>query len=162
MYYTVQPKKLDDGTYYVLIDNANDSDAILSLSNLKISSNIQAAEGADLKETVLSSLNEKAAFTPETFKVSASETLKCGKIATAVVKTSIDVANVYVSVDDEKETKLEATNKKAVENNKTNLYSFTTAIKSKKLGKGEHTYKFYAVNAKGDKSDTVTVTVNIT
>lgn len=162
MYYTVQPKKLDDGTYYVLIDNANDSDAILSLSNLKISSNIQAAEGADLKETVLSSLNEKAAFTPETFKVSAPETLKCGKIATAVVKTSIDVANVYVSVDDEKETKLEATNKKAVENNKTNLYSFTTAIKSKKLGKGEHTYKFYAVNAKGDKSDTVTVTVNIT
>lgn len=162
MYYTVQPKKLDDGTYYVLIDNANDSDAILSLSNLKISSNIQAAEGADLKETVLSSLNEKAAFTPETFKVSAPETLKCGKIATAVVKTSIDVANVYVSVDDEKETKLEATNKKAVENNKTNLYSFITAIKSKKLGKGEHTYKFYAVNAKGDKSDTVTVTVNIT
>ena len=162
MYYTVQPKKSDDGTYYVLIDNANGSDAILSLSNLKISSNIQAAEGADLKETVLSSLNEKAAFTPETFKVSAPETLKCGKIATAVVKTSIDVANVYVSVDDEKETKLEATNKKAVENNKTNLYSFTTAIKSKKLGKGEHTYKFYAVNAKGDKSDTVTVTVNIT
>lgn len=162
MYYTVQPKKLDDGTYYVLIDNANDSDAILSLSNLKISSNIQAAEGADLKETVLSSLNEKAAFTPETFKVSAPETLKCGKIATAVVKTSIDVANVYVSVDDEKETKLEATNKKAVENNKTNLYSFTTAIKSRVLGKGEHTYKFYAVNAKGDKSDTVTVTVNIT
>ena len=162
MYYTVQPKKSDDGTYYVLIDNANGSDAILSLSNLKISSNIQAAEGADLKETVLSSLNEKAAFTPETFKVSAPETLKCGKIATAVVKTSIDVANVYVSVDDEKETKLEATNKKAVENNKTNLYSFTTAIKSKKLGKGEHTYKFYAVNAKRDKSDTVTVTVNIT
>ncbi len=162
MYYTVQPKKLDDGTYYVLIDNANDSDAILSLSNLKISSNIQAAEGVDLKETVLEKLNEHAAFTPETFKVSAPENLKYKKVATAVIKTSLDVENVYVSVDNGEETKLDATNKKAVENKKANLYSFSTAIKSRVLGKGPHTYKFYAVNAKGDKSDTVTVTVNIT
>ena len=162
MYYTVQPKKLDDGTYYVLIDNANDSDAILSLSNLKISSNIQAAEGVDINETLIEKLNEHAAFTPETFKVSAPENLKYKKVATAVIKTSLDVENVYVSVDNGEETKLDATNKKAVENKKANLYSFSTAIKSRVLGKGPHTYKFYAVNAKGDKSDTVTVTVNIT
>ena len=99
---------------------------------------------------------------PETFKVSAPENLKYKKVATAVIKTSLDVKNVYVSVDNGEETKLDATNKKAVENKKANLYSFSTAIKSRALGKGSHTYKFYAVNAKGDKSDTVTVTVNIT
>lgn len=161
MYYTVKPQKSDDG-YYVMIDNAEASDAVLALSNLKISKNIQHAEGADLKETVLENLNEHAAFTPETFKVSAPENLKYKKVATAVIKTSLDVENVYVSVDNGEETKLDATNKKAVENKKANLYSFSTAIKSKALGKGSHTYKFYAVNAKGDKSDTVTVTVNIT
>ena len=163
MYYTVKPQKSGDDSYYVMIDNAEASDAVLALSNLKISKNIQHAEGADLKETVLKKLNENAAFTPETFKVSAPENLKYGKVATAVIKTSLDVANVYVSVDNGEETKLEATNKKAVENKKANLYSFSTAIKSKKLGKGTtHTYKFYAVNDQGDKSDTVTVTVNIT
>lgn len=162
MYYTVEPQKSDDGSYYVMIDNAEASDAVLALSNLKISKNIQHAEGADLKETVLEKLNEHAAFTPETFKVSAPENLKYKKVATAVIKTSLDVENVYVSVDNGEETKLDATNKKAVENKKANLYSFSTAIKSKELGKGSHTYKFYAVNAKGDKSDTVTVTVNIT
>lgn len=162
MYYTVKPQKSDDGSYYVMIDNAGESDAVLALSNLKISKNIQHAEGADLKETVLKKLNEHAAFTPETFKVSAPENLKYKKVATAVIKTSLDVENVYVSVDNGEETKLDATNKKAVENKKANLYSFSTAIKSKALGKGSHTYKFYAVNAKGDKSDTVTVTVNIT
>lgn len=162
MYYTVEPQKSDDGSYYVMIDNAAESDAVLALSNLKISKNIQHAEGANLKETVLEKLNEHAAFTPETFKVSAPENLKYKKVATAVIKTSLDVENVYVSVDNGEETKLDATNKKAVENKKANLYSFSTPIKSKALGKGSHTYKFYAVNAKGDKSDTVTVTVNIT
>ena len=162
MYYTVEPQKSDDGSYYVMIDNAEESDAVLALSNLKISKNIQHAEGVDLKETVLEKLNEHAAFTPETFKVSAPENLKNKKVATAVIKTSLDVKNVYVSVDNGEETKLDATNKKAVENKKANLYSFSTAIKSRALGKGSHTYKFYAVNAKGDKSDTVTVTVNIT
>lgn len=162
MYYTVEPRKSDDGSYYVIIDNKKDSDAVLALSNLKISKNIRHAEGANLKETVLEKLNEHAAFTPETFKVSAPENLKYKKVATAVIKTSLDVENVYVSVDNGEETKLDATNKKAVENKKANLYSFSTAIKSKVLGKGPHTYKFYAVNAKRDKSDTVTVTVNIT
>ena len=162
MYYTVEPQKSDDGSYYVMIDNAEASDAVLALSNLKISKNIQHAEGVNLKETVLEKLNEHAAFTPETFKVSAPENLKHKKVATAVIKTSLDVENVYVSVDNGEETKLDATNKKAVENKKANLYSFSTAIKSRVLGKGPHTYKFYAVNAKGDKSDTVTVTVNIT
>lgn len=162
MYYTVEPQKSDDGSYYVMIDNAEASDAVLALSNLKISKNIQHAEGVNLKETVLEKLNEHAAFTPETFKVSAPENLKHKKVATAVIKTSLDVENVYVSVDNGEETKLDATNKKAVENKKANLYSFSTAIKSRELGKGSHTYKFYAVNAKGDKSDTVTVTVNIT
>lgn len=162
MYYTVEPQKSDDGSYYVMIDNAKDSDAVLALSNLKISKNIQHAEGVNLKETVLEKLNEHAAFTPETFKVSAPENLKYKKVATAVIKTSLDVENVYVSVDNGEETKLDATNKKAVENKKANLYSFSTAIKSRVLGKGSHTYKFYAVNAKGNKSDTVTVTVNIT
>lgn len=162
MYYTVEPQKSDDGSYYVMIDNAEESDAVLALSNLKISKNIQHAEGVDLKETVLEKLNEHAAFTPETFKVSAPENLKNKKVATAVIKTSLDVKNVYVSVDNGEETKLDATNKKAVENKKANLYSFSTAIRSRALGKGSHTYKFYAVNAKGDKSDTVTVTVNIT
>ncbi len=161
MYYTVKPTE-DDGSYYVIIDNSDESDAILALGNLKVSNNIRHAEGADLKETVLEKLNEHAAFTPETFKVSAPETLKKGKIATAVIKTSLDVANVYVSVDGEEETKLEATNKKAVENKKADLYSFSTAIKSKKLGAGPHTYKFYAVNDQEKKSDTVTVTVNVT
>ena len=162
MYYTVEPQESDDGSYYVMIDNAEDSDAVLALSNLKISKNIRHAEGVDLKETVLEKLNEHAAFTPETFKVSAPENLKYKKVATAVIKTSLDVENVYVSVDNGEETKLDATNKKAVENKKANLYSFSTAIKSRALGKGSHTYKFYAVNAKGNKSDTVTVTVNIT
>lgn len=162
MYYTVEPQESDDGSYYVMIDNKKDSDAVLALSNLKISKNIRHAEGVNLKETVLEKLNEHAAFTPETFKVSAPENLKYKKVATAVIKTSLDVENVYVSVDNGEETKLDATNKKAVENKKANLYSFSTAIKSRVLGKGPHTYKFYAVNAKGDKSDTVTVTVNIT
>ncbi len=163
MYYTVEPQESDDGSYYVMIDNEKTSDAVLALSNLKISKNIQHAEGVDLKETVLEKLNEHAAFTPETFKVSAPENLKYGKVATAVIKTSLDVENVYVSVDNGEETRLEATNKKAVGNKKANLYSFSTAIKSKDFDKGTtHIYKFYAVNDQKEKSDTVTVKVNIT
>ncbi len=163
MYYTAEVVG-DDDSAYVQITNNKDSKGVLALSEMKVSSGINAIADPELKEEVLDKLNHKADFVPETLTVSAPETLVKGHLSTLSVKASAsDVKEVYLSLDNGEAEKLEANNSKAVKRGKSKTYSYSVAINSEdELSVGEHEYSVYAVSKDGGKkSDPVVATVTV-
>ncbi len=163
MYYTAEVVGNDDSAY-VQITNNKDSKGVLALSEMKVSSGINAIADPELKEEVLDKLNHKADFVPETLTVSAPETLVKGHLSTLSVKASAsDVKEVYLSLDNGEAEKLEANNSKAVKRGKSKTYSYSVAINSEnELSVGEHTYSVYAVSKDGKYSDPVVAKVQVT
>lgn len=162
MYYTAKVTTDDDGSAYVQI--TNNAGGVLALSEMKVSSGVSAIADPTLKEEVLDKLNHKADFVPETLTVSAPETLVEGHLSTLSVKASAsDVAKVYLSIDGEDATELQANNSKAVKRGKSKTYSYSVAINQDyDLAVGEHTYSVYAVSKDGKQSDPVVVKVQVT
>lgn len=166
MYYKLTPKYDEElGVYVVKIGNDEESDGVLSLSNLKLSSDVTVSSNQALADKIIEEDNTKPAFTPKTFTVSVpAETLKVGRSSVIKVKASTDVAHVYMKVDDEKPIELNANNRNAVANGKTDLYSYSKTIKTKgkeALSKGGHKYSIYAVDEGGNQSKAVDFTVTI-
>lgn len=166
MYYKLTPtydKELD--AYVVKIGNDRESDGVLSLSNLKLSSDVTVSSNQALADKIIEEDNTKPAFTPKTFTVSApADTLKVGRSSVIKVKASTDVAHVYMKVDDEKPFELNANNRNAVANGKTDLYSYSKTIKTRgtgKLSEGTYKYSIYAVDENGNQSKSVDFTVTI-
>lgn len=167
MYYKLTPTYDKDlGVYVVKIGNNKESDdGVLSLSNLKLSSDVTVSSNQALADKIIEEDNTKPAFTPKTFTVSVpAETLKVGRSSVIKVKASTDVKYVYMTVNGEKPTELNANNRNAVANGKTDLYSYSKTIKTK--GKGalpEDTYEYsiYAVDKNDNQSKSVDFTVTI-
>ena len=167
MYYNLTPKydkELD--AYVVKIGNDKEfEDGVLSLSNLKLSSNVTVSSNQALADKIIEEDNTKPAFTPKTFTVSVpKDTLKVGRSSVIKVKASTDVKHVYMTVNGEKPTELNANNTNAVANGKTDLYSYSKTIKTKgtgKLSEGRYEYSIYAVDEAGNQSKSVDFTVTI-
>lgn len=166
MYYKLTPtydEELD--AYVVKIGNDKESGGVLSLSNLKLSSDVTVSSNQALADKIIEEDNTKPAFTPKTFTVSApADTLKVGRSSVIKVKASTDVAHVYMKVDDEKPIELNANNRNAVANGKTDLYSYSKTIKTRgtgKLSEGTYKYSIYAVDENGNQSKSVDFTVTI-
>ncbi len=165
MYYTAEVVEGDDGSAYVQITNNESSKGVLALSEMKVSSGINAIADPGLATMVLDKLNHNAEFVPETLTVSAPETLAQNRLSTLSVKASAsDVEDVYLSIDNGKAKKLKANNSKAVKRGKSKTYSYSVAINPDyDLHVGEHTYSVYAVSKDGEKkSDPVVAKVQVT
>lgn len=166
MYYKLTPKYDEDlDAYVVKIGNDKESDGVLSLSNLKLSSDVTVSSNQALADKIIEEDNTKPAFTPKTFTVSVpKDTLKVGRSSVIKVKASTDVKRVCMTVDGEDPIDLNANNRNAVANGKTDLYSYSKAIKTKgkgALSKGRHKYSIYAVDEAGNQSKSVDFTVTI-
>ena len=166
MYYKLTPTYDKDlGVYVVKIGNDQESDGVLSLSNLKLSSDVTVSSNQALADKIIEEDNTKPAFTPKTFTVSVpADTLKVGRSSVIKVKASTDVEHVYMTVDGGEPSELNANNRNAVANGKTDLYSYSKTIKTKgkeALSKGRHEYSIYAVDEAGNHSKSVDFTVTI-
>lgn len=166
MYYNLTPeydKDLD--VYVVRIGNSEESDGVLSLSNLKLSSDVTVSSNQALADKIIEENNTKPAFTPKTFTVSVpADTLKVGRSSVIKVKASTDVKRVCMTVNDGKPIELNANNRNAVANGKTDLYSYSKTIKTKGTGalsEGTYKYSIYAVDEGGNQSKSVDFTVTI-
>lgn len=167
MYYKLTPTYDKDlGVYVVKIGNNKESDdGVLSLSNLKLSSDVTVSSNQALADKIIEEDNTKPAFTPKTFTVSVpADTLKVGRSSVIKVKASTDVKHVCMTVNGGKPIELNANNRNAVANGKTDLYSYSKTIKTKgtgKLSKGTYNYSIYAVDEAGNHSKSVDFTVTI-
>lgn len=166
MYYNLTPEYDEDlGVYVVRIGNSGESDGVLSLSNLKLSSDVTVSSNQALADKIIEEDNTKPAFTPKTFTVSVPEdTLKVGRSSVIKVKASTDVKHVYMTVNGGKPIELNANNRNAVANGKTDLYSYSKTIKTKGTGalsEGIYEYSIYAVDEAGNQSKSVDFTVTI-
>lgn len=166
MYYKLTPTYDKDlGVYVVKIGNSEESDGVLSLSNLKLSSNVTVSSNQALADKIIEEDNTKPAFTPKTFTVSVpADTLKVGRSSVIKVKASTDVKHVCMTVNGGKPIELNANNRNAVANGKTDLYSYSKTIKTKgtgKLSEGTYKYSIYAVDENGNQSKSVDFTVTI-
>lgn len=166
MYYKLTPtydEELD--AYVVKIGNDKESGGVLSLSNLKLSSDVTVSSNQALADKIIEEDNTKPAFTPKTFTVSApADTLKVGRSSVIKVKASTDVKRVCMTVNDGKPIELNANNRNAVANGKTDLYSYSKTIKTKGTGalsEGTYKYSIYAVDEGGNQSKSVDFTVTI-
>lgn len=166
MYYKLTPEYDKDlGVYVVRIGNSKESDGVLSLSNLKLSSDVTVSSNQTLADKIIEEDNTKPAFTPKTFTVSVpADTLKVGRSSVIKVKASTDVKHVYMTVNGGDPIELNANNKNAVANGKTDLYSYSKTIKTKgtgKLSEGTYEYSIYAVDENDNQSKSVDFTVTI-
>lgn len=166
MYYNLTPEYDKDlGVYVVKIGNSEESDGVLSLSNLKLSSDVTVSSNQALADKIIEEDNTKPAFTPKTFTVSVpADTLKVGRSSVIKVKASTDVKRVCMTVNDGKPIELNANNRNAVANGKTDLYSYSKTIKTKGTGalsEGTYKYSIYAVDEGGNQSKSVDFTVTI-
>lgn len=166
MYYNLTPeydKDLD--VYVVRIGNSEQSDGVLSLSSLKLSSKVTVSSNQALAYKIIEEYKTKPAFTPKTFTVSApADTLKVGRSSAIKVKASTDVKHVYMTVNGGDPIELNANNRNAVANGKTDLYSYSKTIKTKgkgALSEGTYEYSIYAVDEAGNQSKSVDFTVTI-
>lgn len=166
MYYKLTPtydEELD--AYVVKIGNDKESDGVLSLSNLKLSSDVTVSSNQALADKIIEEDNTKPAFTPKTFTVSVpADTLKVGRSSVIKVKASTDVKHVCMTVNGGKPIELNANNRNAVANGKTDLYSYSKTIKTKGTGalsEGTYEYSIYAVDEAGNHSKSVDFTVTI-
>lgn len=166
MYYNLTPEYDEDlGVYVVKIGNSEESDGVLSLSNLKLSSDVTVSSNQALADKIIEEDNTKPAFTPKTFTVSVpADTLKVGRSSVIKVKASTDVKRVCMTVNGGKPIELNANNRNAVANGKTDLYSYSKTIKTKgtnALSEGTYEYSIYAVDENDNQSKSVDFTVTI-
>ena len=178
MYYKVNVIK-DAKIFYVLIVNSADSSGILSLSDVKVNSGIEACITPELI-TVINN-DKKAAFVPDTFEISyiagmenvtLGDTIQVSSKLSYLNKNNVETEGLYVVVTSKDgkvivpEKPLKASNAKAVERGKTNIYKFNYALftGSKNVPittAGEYMLTFYAKDTNGNESGKLVFDVNV-
>lgn len=178
MYYKVNVIK-DAEIFYVLIVNNADSSGILSLSDVKVNSDIEACITPELI-TVINN-DKEAAFVPDTFEISyiagmanvtLGDTIQVSSKLSYLNKNNVETEGLYVVVTSKDgteivpEKQLKASNAKAVERGKTNIYRFNyalfTGIKNVPITTaGEYKLTFYAKDTNGNVSGKLVFNVNV-
>ena len=172
-----------DGVNYVLIVNGTTSTGILSLSNVKVNKNITACVKPELIEIINS--DSKAAFVPDTFKISykkgmeeitEGDTIQVSASLSRKNKNNVITKGLFVDVINNATNEkvishelLKATNTKAVQRGKTNMYSYNYAL----FTGGEndvitglkqdtvYTFVFYAEDTNSNRSGELTFDVTV-
>ena len=178
MYYKVNVIK-DAEIFYVLIVNNAGSRGILSLSDVKVNSDIEACITPELITVINNDKN--AAFVPDTFEISyiagmenvtLGDTIQVSSKLSYLNKNNVETEGLYVVVTSKdgtvivQEKQLKASNAKAVERGKTNIYKFNyalfTGIKNVPITTaGEYKLTFYAKDTNGNESGKLVFDVNV-
>lgn len=165
MYYQFKPQYDETLGHYVVIQNPDDAEGILSLSALKLPNGVTAWASAELAENLIAKLNARVVvneFVPELLTAKSLDSLKYGRNTTISIKSSTEEGiTVFVVMDDGTPVQVKATNTKAVAAGKASTFNYSYAVKSKTIGVGTHTFQIYA-EQNGVKSAPVTVTVEVT
>lgn len=164
MYYQVEVQKDVDGQLgmdYVVITNDENSQGILSLSALKVSSNITPVASQNLANQVVELVQQAGnAFQPEKMTVTLPESTKIKRSYTLKVATSKDVDYITVQLPGQEETiTLNPTNKKAADAGKVRDYSFSKSFKQTQAG--SYTYVVTAYDGEGNASQPISVTIQV-
>jgi hypothetical protein len=161
MYYDVVPGYDEGlGIYYVLIQNDNSSEGILSLSGLKVSNGVAAVASGALGEQIIDiKKQETDAFQPEMLNVTAPESTKVKRSFSIKVTSSTDVDHIEITKPDETTVSLEPSNKKAVVAGRAESYTFSKGFKQ--AAAGSYTYTITAYDSAGNASNPVKITIEV-
>lgn len=165
MYYEVLPEYDDDlEVHFVSVINNADSEGILAISGLKISSNIEPMASGALGDIFVSELETKeGAFVPNFIEVLAKPSVTLGRNTTISVQSStVDVDYITIAVGDGASVKLTPTNKKAVDAGKATVYKYSYTFKTKGLEVGGYTLNVRAYDTSGNASEPISLKINVT
>ena len=163
MYYQVEVTQDESGQLgmdYVVITNNSESQGILSLSALKVSSGIQPVASLNLANQVVELAQQAGnAFQPEKMTVTLPTSTKIKRSYTLKIATSKDVDHITVQLPDQTKITLNPTNKKAADAGKVRDYSFSKSFKQ--TAAGSYTYVVTAYDGEGQASRPITVTIQV-
>lgn len=104
LYYDVNSlvKHSDKYGYYIILKNNDNSNSVLSISGIKVSSNIQLVANEELGDYVVKKLNpaEDDKFKPDEFSASIPASVKKGRRFVVNISASTDVDSVTVTNSD--------------------------------------------------------------
>lgn len=170
MYYDVTDYVFEkDGTYYLILGNADDDKkSVLSISGIKLPNDTTSFSSAETSNTIARMVSlayqEDSTFVPKYFKVSAKSSVKAGKSTTikATASTTVDHIAIYTNAKctkpvNSKTKAIQPDNKKAVRKGTAKRYTFHASVKIAKKQK----YSFYVVayDKNGNASDPVKVSI---
>lgn len=161
MYYDVSELVLNDEKYgkYIVLKNDAEDDSVLSISGIKVSSNIELIANADFGEFIVKELTpaQDDEFKPETFKASIPKSVKKNRKFSISASASADVQEVVVKDSDGKVI-ISKTQDKA--NNSSSPYRYSLLVTAPNIS-GNYSVKVYAKDVNGKLSAPIELTIEV-
>ena len=161
MYYDVSELVSDDEKYgkYIVLKNDAVNDSVLSISGIKVSSNIELIANADFGEFIAKELTPAQGdeFKPETFKASIPKSVKKNRKFSISASASADVQEVVVK-DSYGNVIISKTQDKA--NNSSSPYRYSLLVTAPNIS-GNYSVKVYAKDVNGKFSAPIELTITV-
>ena len=161
MYYDVSELVLSDEKYgkYIVLKNDAVDDTVLSISGIKVSSNIELIANADFGEFIVKELTpaQDDEFKPETFKASIPKSVKKNRKFSISASASADVQEVVVK-DSDGNVIISKTQDKA--NNSSSPYRYSLLVTAPNIS-GNYSVKVYAKDVNGKLSAPIELTIEV-
>lgn len=161
MYYDVSELVSDDEKYgkYIVLKNDAVNDSVLSISGIKVSSNIELIANADFGEFIAKELTPAQGdeFKPETFKASIPKSVKKNRKFSISASASADVQEVVVK-DSDGNVIISKTQDKA--NNSSSPYRYSLLVTAPNIS-GNYSVKVYAKDVNGKFSAPIELTITV-
>lgn len=161
MYYDVSELVLSDEKYgkYIVLKNDAVDDTVLSISGIKVSSNIELIANADFEEFIVKELTpaQDDEFKPETFKASIPKSVKKNRKFSISASASADVQEVVVK-DSDGNVIISKTQDKA--NNSSSPYRYSLLVTAPNIS-GNYSVKVYAKDVNGKLSAPIELTIEV-
>lgn len=161
MYYDVSELVLSDEKYgkYIVLKNDAVDDTVLSISGIKVSSNIELIANADFGEFIVKELTpaQDDEFKPETFKASIPKSVKKNRKFSISASASADVQEVVVK-DSDGNVIISKTQDKA--NNSSSPYRYSLLVTAPNIS-GNYSVKVYAKDVNVKLSAPIELTIEV-
>lgn len=161
MYYDVSELVSDDEKYgkYIVLKNDAVNDSVLSISGIKVSSNIELIANADFGEFIAKELTPAQGdeFKPETFKASIPKSVKKNRKFSISASASADVQEVVVK-DSDGNVIISKTQDKA--NNSSSPYRYSLLVTAPNIS-DNYSVKVYAKDVNGKFSAPIELTITV-
>ncbi len=157
-------KHSDNYGYYIILTNddgngKSEEKSVLSISAIKVSSNIKLIANAKLGDEIVKDLNSSTTgFKPKTFTASIPKTVKINRRFTVTITASDDVAKVIVKDKSSGNVIGAKEQMQAKKSGDTYRYSI---IATAPHSTGNYTILVYAENSSGTDSDPIELTITV-
>ncbi len=148
------------GAYVILGNDDEGGNSVLSISGLKVSSNIQLIANSELGDKVVSDLNRpttEGSFEPDTFSASIPKTVKINRRFTVSISASTDVKKVVVKTSN---GTLIGEKIQSQANNTGDTLRYSIIATAPNV-RGDYTILVYAQNSSGTDSDPIKLTITV-